>query len=515
MRRDNIFITGGKVSGDSMIGYEEKIDSLTGLIKGKLNNTGGIYVHGLYRMGKSSLMDNIVHSIDKKYDDLVCISVDLNLFNTNSQNKYEEFLVKIIKKLRKKLEEMQNANLEILLKKIPDPKSIELSEVRWEFDDIFNYVKSAGLKVLLIIDEFDAAKDIFTCKGDFELFRELTASEEYSVCLVTVSRQELSLIENVNPNNSSFKGVMYPFPVKGFDDNDVREYRRVMKEFYDYELSDEDVDLIDYHSGSSPYLWSCIGFEIAERRLRGKEVCMEEILVSAPILSKINGFHESVFKCLDNDKDRNGVTFAEKLVSILIGPSFLATDEDIKLLIGMDYLIDTGDEYIAFSYAFKKYLMEISYSNDILSNFDTLEKKMKLLLEQNKDKLFNAVAASDTDEDENWFKVLSDTWSKIESRPFSSSGYKQQIRKTSKTFRKTETVLNVMSLEDATRIVRNYWNIFAYKFNGDTLDKWEIKFKDCGTARNPVHHGSVCRIYTAEEQVRVNSYCEEIIKQLS
>ena len=517
MRTDNIFITGGEVSGDSMIGYEEKENSLTRLIEQKLGKTGGIYVYGLYRMGKTSLIKQIIPVLDKKYEDLICVYINLNEFNTGKLLSYSEFLEGIILELEDKLDELEDTELARVREKIGIFKGDDMSSMKYRlsFNKIFRFVKKSGLKVLLVIDEFDSAKDVFKSKADFELFRDLVASAEYSVCLVTVSRQELSLIENENPNNSSFKGVMHPFQIKGFSDCDIKEYRRIVKEFYDYELSEEDIGAITYYGGPSPYIWSCIGYELAECRLLGKEIHIDDILNSATVLSKIGGFHDSIFKCLEHDKDRNGVNFAEKLASVIIGPSFLATEEDIKLLISMNYLIDDGKEYFAFSHAFKKYLLGLSYSNDVLNNFDTLEKKMKLLLDDNKSKLFKTVNASDPDEDENWFAVLRDTWNIINSKKFNKSIYLSHINKTYSRFHKNETVLNVMSLEDVTMIARNYWNIFAGRFNNDPLNKWEIKLKDCGEARNPVHHGSAKRVYTTEEQCRINSYCMEIIKQLS
>lgn len=518
MREDNIFNTGGVVGGESMIGYKEQISSLTRSIEQKLSTTGGLYVYGLYRMGKTSLLRKIMPAIAQKSADTIAILINLKLYNTNKECSYGEFLGGIVFEIEEELDRIPETDA---VKRIREKISafyyddIMSMNYRQSFNRIFRYIKNAGLKVLLVIDGFDAAKDVFGAKADYELFRDLTGLPEYSVCLVTISRQELSLIENVDPNNSSLKGVMHPFPVKGFSNQDIRDFCDVLKNNYDFYLSKDNTDLIKYYCGSSPYLWSCIGYEIAEHRLLGTYPDIEEILDSTPVLSEIGGFHDSIFKCLEQDKDRKGVSFTDKLASLIIGPSFLATQEDIKLMISMNYLIDTGTEYLAFSQAFKKYLMETTYSNDILNNFDTLEKKMKLLLETNKSSVFAAAGASGHNDDTDWLHVLSDTWANIEHRTFDDSSYKKQISSTQRRFHKSENVLNVMSLEDATRIVRNYWNKFASKFNNDPLDKWETKLKECGTARNPVHHGSVKRVYTLEEQTRINSYCMEIIKQLS
>lgn len=517
MKDKNIFITGGEVSGESMIGYSETIDALSRTIEQKLDTTGGIYVHGLYRMGKTSLIKRIMPLINEKNNKQIVIYVNLNKFNTNDPNSYSEFLEGIVLEVEDALETIDGIDTEKIRKKISVFYSDDKTSMKYRqsFSKIFKYIKKAEMNVLLVVDEFDAAKDVFQSKADFELFRELTASKDYSVCLVTVSRQELSLIENENPNNSSFKGVMYPFAVKGFSKNDISDYCDVLKKNYDYDMSEDDINMVRNCCGSSPYLWSCIGYEIAEHQLLGTECNIEEILGSTAILSKLGGFHDSIFKCLEHDKDRNGISFADKLVSAIIGPSFLASEEDIKLMASMNYLIDTGSEYLAFSQAFKKYLMGVKYSNDILNNFDTLEKKLKVLLESKKDQIFTSVRTIQTDEDEKWYDVLRSAWSNIKHKTFDSSYYIKQIQNTNNKFKASETALNVMSLNDATLIIRNCWMIFSSDFNNDTYDKWETQLIECAIARNPVHHGSTQRVYTKEEQTRVNSYCLELLKQLS
>lgn len=72
-----------------------------------------------------------------------------------------------------------------------------------------------------------------------------------------------------------------------------------------------------------------------------------------------------------------------------------------------------------------------------------------------------------------------------------------------------------MSLEDVTRILRVHWVMFSSYFHAQPLSKWELHFKECARARNPVHHGSIERVYSKEQQQRINSYCLEIIKALS
>jgi len=519
MRTDNIFITGGEVSGDHMIGYKDKIEEFTRMVEQKLSTTGGIYLYGLYRMGKTSVAKQSLKQLQEAHPELLCVYINLNIFNTNKQNSFDDFLEAIIMELCELLDEFDDPSMDRVRKKISEFKKAEKSSVyyRISFNKVFTWIKKANRNVLLMIDEFDAARDVFSCKADFELFRELVASPDYSVCLVTISRQELSMIEHENPNNSSFKGVMYPYTIKGFTENDIADYCRIMKEYYDYSLNEENVDFLRAHCGTSPYLWCCIGYELTERQLlNNTSFSLEDVLSIPAILSKIGGYHDSIVKCLEHDKDRNDVSLADKLVGAIIGPSYLATDEDIKLLISMNYLVDTGETCLAFSQAFKKYLLSMTYSNDVLNNFDMLEKKLKKLLDERKDNLFQIVCANNTqDEKMKWFAVLSDVWQTLDNKPFNENGYEVQIKSTNKKFHTHETVLDVMSLEDVTRILRANWNVFSSYFHNQPLSRWETHFKECAKARNPVHHGSVERVYSKEEQQRINSYCIEIIKTLS
>ena len=520
MKKENIFVTGGEVSGDSMIGYEDYFHKLKRTISQKLNATGGLYIYGLYRTGKTSLIKKTATDIVNENQNTICVYTDLNKYNTNSPYMFENFLLGIIHTLKRNMSKIRNCDLRRVSECINYFENDDkISQIfREDFEDIFAEIKDVGLKVLLIIDEFDAAKNVFSSKADFELFRNLTASNSFSVCLVTVSRQELSMIEHSNPNNSSFKGVMYPFLICGFDDGDICEYKETFIRYYDYELSEDTIKALKFYCGSSPYLWSCFGYQIVENLLtegENKQISIEEVYHNPNTLSKVSGYHDSVFKCLNNDKDFNGNSYIDKLVGIVIGPSFFITNEDIIMLKQMNYLMDNGSEYITVSPAFKKYLMDRSYNSDILNNFDTLERKLKNLISEKKLQIFTDVGTIQICEDDKWYDVLTDVWRKLEGKKFNASTYQRQIHNTDVKFGKKENALDVMSLEDVTRIIRAFWCTFEDKFNNERLDKWEVKLRECGKARNPVHHGSENRLYSAEKKTQINSYCIEIIKQIS
>ena len=517
MRTNNIFLTGGEVYGAHMIGYRDKIETLVHMTEQKLRATGGIYVYGLYRMGKTSVVKETIRQLREKDPGLICLYLDLKQFNTNAETRFAALLSVIVRELDERLETLEGSEIPRVRKKIREHLSLDLSDpyLRMSFQKVFTWVKHAGLTVLLVVDEFDAAREVFTSKADFELFRSLTASAEYSVCLVTVSRQELSMIEFVDQNNSSFKGVMYPFPIKGFTEEDIAEYCRILETDYGRPLSETDTGFIRAHCGSSPYLWSCVGYELAERQLSGEPALpVQNVFDTSALLSTIGGYHDSIYKCLGLDRDRKGVSLAEKLVATIIGPAYLVTTEDLKLLISLNYVIDNGKEYLPFSAGFKQYLLRATVSNDVLNNVSTLERKLKAMLDTHRDELARAVGTTKTG-DEMWFDILTFDWKKLSGKHFDPKSYKWMIYATNRDFNAHETALNVMSLEDATRIIRAHWSVFHSEFHDDLLKTWDKKLKKCGEARNPVVHGSVERVYTPEDQQIINSYCMEILRHIS
>jgi hypothetical protein len=72
----------------------------------------------------------------------------------------------------------------------------------------FAAVRSRGLHVLVVLDEFDRAAAIFTLLAEFQLLRELASEPAYSVGLVTISRQNIEKIETQAAGGSILGGVV-------------------------------------------------------------------------------------------------------------------------------------------------------------------------------------------------------------------------------------------------------------------------------------------------------------------
>ena len=117
------------------------------------------------------LLSVIVHQLNKKFKNK---KIDLN------KNKY--------KNLSEILDEFKNAKVGEMV-------------YRNAFKDIFSELKYLKLHVILTLDEFDSAEEIFKSPADYELFRTLV-NPEYAITLILISRRQLYMIEKQNENAS-------------------------------------------------------------------------------------------------------------------------------------------------------------------------------------------------------------------------------------------------------------------------------------------------------------------------
>ncbi len=224
----------------------------------------------------------------------------------------------------------------------------------------------------------------------------------------------------------------------------------------------------------------------------------------------ITDYHNHIFKALSSTEIYFGGNCVAKLYGIILGPSYFIKKEDVTELTRMGYLSQNINEYYTVSQAFKNYLLR-NFTNDDESVVCILrvEKRIKELIEEKKELLFNPINTPDEDdENSKWHKLLHNCIS-----GYSDNLYDTFISNNLRAFNRQSTVLDVMSLDNSFTIIEKNWPLFSSRFDG-TLHSWKTKFKEMGKARNPLCHGH--EDYLEKEQcIRIRTYCEELLKQLS
>lgn len=506
---NNVFVVGSEVQGESQIGYKRYIDKFTDILTNTINN---ISITGIKRFGKTSLAKEVIAKVkEDSGNKVIAIFVDLA-----KQRSFSDFLEAIFNGLEEEImmnDELtekfySNSVFKRLLKKIEESDSNSRT-YRDTLEGIFKWIKRQDVRVILAIDEFDAASDLFTETADFEFLRDLSSNRELEISLVLVSRRQLYMIEKKNFNNSTFHGVVQTYPINGFINEDLEEFYTVLIEKYGIELSEYMKKRLNYYCGQSPYLYSMFAYDIVDDFQTKKEINIDLIYKRREI--DIENYYKSIFACLNNDKVNiegayGEVSTVEKLVGVIVGPRIGVVENDISVLESLGYLYSKEDLYYSISGHFTNALRRIPLKIDTWTAILGLEKKLKSMIRK-QIMVNNGVELIDYD-----------MWTKIFEK-IGAAGtldtYDKFIADSMNEYKCDVDLLDVCSLDVAVSIIQFYWEEWFSKFfEHDSWEKWEYKLRLCASARNPMAHGHE-EFLSAEAKASVNEYCDTIIKLLS
>lgn len=493
---NNVFQIGGQVSGASFIGRKDFISSIRNSIINTDMRTAKS-IGGLTRMGKSSAVINSFYDLP---DNIIYVYEDLNEWS-----EYNELWQDICLNIKDRLEEKR-----IDYSDIKDGlASMEADELPWikmsrNVKKIFSYLSDIGIKVILVLDEFDNASALFN-EGTkhFELFRTIFSDGKYNVSAVTISRRNLYTIEGATYQSSTFHGVLDIVPFKGFDDKDMAEYFDVFSQ-NGITLSNEQKEKIVYYAGNAPYLLSILGHYIINAASTHEIIDIDEIFLSK--CKSINDYYRDCIKHLKRDDD------LKRIVPFIIGPNIGVTQNDKDELYNLGYFRNVKGKLVAISQYFSDYLSASTLNLTIWDNIISLEKKLKQLIEREMTRVVNHYTAGGININE-MFRTI------MEKTPGIAQGdisrYDAFIQKNQKIFNVDSSYLDVMSMGDAIKIIKECWtDIFSAYFDNAMYSEWEAKLWKCSMARNPVAHGHEEYLSDLDKR-EVDTYCKQIFNLLS
>lgn len=505
----NIFVVGPEVKGDSQIGYKRYLEQFTNILLNTINN---ISITGLKRFGKTSIAKEVISRVKTESQKrVIAIFIDLA-----KQRSFPDFLMAVKNGLEDEIigddiltkTLYDNRIFKRYLERI-DSVGAESKTYRDTLESMFKLITRQDIRVILAIDEFDAASDLFKETADFEFLRDLSSNRDIGLSIVLISRRQLYMIEKKNFNNSTFHGVVQTYPVNGFEQEDLIEFFDVLNKNYKISLNDYSHKRLAYYCGQSPYLYSMFAYDIVEDAKEGKEINIDAIYRRREI--DIGNYYKSIFACLNNDMiDVEGAygetSTIEKLVGVIVGPKISVVENDIPVLEKMGYLYSEDKMYYSISGHFTNALRRMSLNIDTWSAILGLEKKLKSMVRKQIMKN-NDVELIDYDMWVNIFEKIGATGT--------LNTYDRFINDSMNEYKCDVDILDVCSMDITVSIIEFYWEEwFSQFFNHDDWDKWEYKLRLCAKARNPMAHGHE-EFLSNEAKAGVNEYCESIIKLLS
>lgn len=488
---DNIFQIGGQVKGDSFIGRTKFVNTIRkNFIDSEMRTAKSIV--GLTRMGKSSAVKNSFYDLP---DNVIYIYQDLNEWS-----EYCELWQDICYEIREQLKKMRIQTEEVA-DYFADMDNAYLPWIRMSrsVKKIFRYLSEINIKTILVLDEFDNAASLFK-EGTkhFELFRTIFSDGNYYVSAITISRRNLYSIEGATYQSSTFHGVLDILTFKGFDEFDMNEYFEVFSK-YGLVLDKLQKNKIIYYAGNAPYLLSIIGHYIVEALNIGENVDVDKIFRDK--CKAINDYYRDCIKHLERDDD------LRRIIPFVIGPNIGVTQNDKDELFNLGYFREDNGKLVAISEYFVTLLSSNMLQINIWDNIINLEKKLKQLIERELTRVvchFSVAGENINDV----FRVIMENTPGIELGDIYR--YDSFLMNNKKLFNLDSSYLDVMSMNDAIKIIKECWSdIFSSYFNNDLYSDWDAKFVKCSRARNPIAHGHEEYLSDLDKR-EVDTYCKQV-----
>lgn len=512
--KENIFKVGVEVTGESLIGYQRHIDYIVGSF---LNNKRNLSVTGVKRIGKTSLAKEAMRIIkNKEKDKFIIVEVDLarcedylsflkTLLNKTKHEVKHDFLLLERKEIEELIVQCYNC--------IGDKFMLQNS-----LEELFEEINSYEKRIIIMIDEFDAATNIFTSTPDFEFLRNLSSNSDLNISLLLISRRQIYMIEKRNSNNSTFHGIITSYPINGFNKEDMNQFFDKLYQNYVIEIPTELKARIAYYAGRSPYIWSMFGSAIVENFDSENGLDIDDLFKKHFVDMKDH--YKAIYDNLSTDmiytegKPVTDTTI-DKLVEILYGPNIDIKPADIEILKELGYLdVDDYGRYYAVSAYFTDFIRGkvTKLKGSFFENIIQTERCVKNIISIEMPKLCEKYMICDASMNDCQKKLLIITGIASDRKIMQ---HDISIESNRRLFNQESTYLDVMSLKDSFKMIMCNWeDVFSKYFDGMELDGWEEIFEKCAKARNPVAHGHE-EFLSNEERKMTEKYCIEILNHLS
>ena len=493
--RENPFASSGAiVVGDRFVGRRRELRRLAS--HSLSADPGSSAITGLPKIGKSSLAWNLLFNELEPLPKHI-IPAWVNLARCTN----------LVDMLRRLAEEVRGG----LARLDPSLRPREMDRVAHEKLDAaeieeltrgyLSQVRAAGLRVVAVIDEFDAARSVFgdDCEGAFRALRDLAYDPRWRLAWITVSRRSLRQIVRLSgATDSPFPNVVTrKIELSCFTPSEQGELIAIGNVSNLPLLHHVVPDLTGGHPHLATVLLRCV----CDLAMEAEEAGVTSVLREEEWLEAISGefidYYDDLIELLRQEDS------LKTLVEILFGPVFTATRYDADRL-RRQGLLKTDpktDEFQTFSTDFDAYLGVIAREENLWPLWTQTER----LLRDN----LRRILVDHLGED--WPTVLpakapqlakaADRWTELwlrEKRRFGALA--------------VGDILDYTNPLDLLQIMYNFWRDIQPLLGGKTKAYWELRFQLLAQVRNPLAHSRPVdkkRILDAEE------YCRELLDLLA
>lgn len=386
-------------------------------------------------------------------------------------------------------------------------------------NEIFDYYTDLGIRIILVIDEFDRAREMFHNGAFFQRLYDITskAGKQWTLSVITVSRRSVSTIAHDMKQGSNLEDALPPIRIIGFNDEELEQYFALYNDIM--EISEEDRRLILYFCGRTPGLLMKVLKEIYINDYRKDQI--PEAIKNTILVPYDHTCRIMSTEYVDKEKNQSCMS---KFMQLFIGPVY---DDNLSIYLekmaSYGYITRIGEDYSSLSKTFDDewaldeyepiapYFIEyvkntVAYEdvNDLGKELNLVEKKIRQLLRNTlKNKYGN-------DWKEHIDQYLNSN---------SKDAYLDYLLKIAKNMNAAErgleySKLDVINFYEYYLIIRGVWSDVRTFFpDYDEQNDLKKDLSDLKKARNSFAHGTQT-VLTKERMEELSQICRKILNGL-
>ena len=492
---ENPFADYGKmVHGERFIGRRAMITDIENRII-RPSNPGNLAIIGMHRIGKSSLAYKTVMEQKETFfaKKILPIWVGLASYSESS-----DFFRSLVEECVQEL-----ADLEWLTPDIQRSadRALEVNATWDRIKRFFRKVQNAGYGTLFVLDEFDAARNLFKGETAFQRLRELADYPDYRLSLLLTARRNIGDIERQAGSSSPFHNIFQSQRLAMFSDEDLEAYFAQFSPV-GISTSDEFRERVLFYCGAQPYLLEMLGCEIVEN-FRSNGTLDVDKAAEATSLS-IFEHYDDIIRLMREEGTLS------KLLQILFGPAVDVSPLDVTELESYG-LIKPGEEgiYVAYAEHFQDYLRlqerKPEFNADLWPVWRDTEKALRKVI---------TTTMSDVHGD-NWLVVLGKARPNLK-EIFDKCRKAQQKEEKSFGDRASQNLIDFTYPAELFTIIcaKGLWEPHFLPIFGNNRNHWEQRKQMLAKCRNPLAHNRDNILQPHERRI-VEAYCEEILAVLA
>lgn len=395
-------------------------------------------------------------------------------------------------------------------------------------NDLFPYYSEMGVRIIITIDEFDHAREVFQDGQFFQFLYQLTPKgslTKLNLSIITISRRKIYTIAHHMKKGSDLEAALPPFPLRGFTDQELKKYFDTYRDLPCGLLSEEAQKQVLYLCGRSPGL------------LMGLRHELEFIDEQGPDIGSVYAEHGQFIKTAYNrmitlmENSYADREYQKPLLNVFIqafvGPAYDDNfDVEMSLLYDHGFVTKGKDGSNIFVYSgikpqqnggkaddqtifepiapyFIEYIKHIILPNDLFGLAGMLTKAERLVREVIEKEMRAAFPNTWEDIVNNYAEKKDIYLETLQLRALQNDFVSSSISK-----------LNVISFKEYYYIIKDHWDLFSKYFTGyPSKDALFSTMSMLSDSRNDSAHLNLV-VYNGENKRKLREACSFFISCL-